>query len=86
MKVGNMAQIEQASVLGGDWRLLCFLGDWDEGVATIIVVGGKTRADTRGVQERNTIYQQIGVRSHVRRNIRLKIVEIGIEVEFAEGL
>ena len=87
MKLGDVAQIEQASILGGDWRFPCFLGNWDEGVATIIVMGGETRASAGGVLERNAVYQRTGsgLRSHVGKSVQLRSAEIGSKVEFAEG-
>jgi hypothetical protein len=87
MKVGNVAQIEQASILGRGWRLLSFLGNRDEGVATIIMVGGEARAHAGGVLERNTTYQRTGsgLRRRVGKNVRLRSAETWRKVEFAEG-
>lgn len=59
MKIGNVLEVEESSIFGRKRGLLCFIGDRNQSVATIRMVGSCTRVHTEGIGECYATYKGI---------------------------
>lgn len=90
VKLGNVPEVEEASIFGRKRGLLGFVGDRNQGVATIGMVGGCTRVHAGDMGERYATYKGItgeggGRRFEVHENISIRLSgTFGNEAQFVE--